>query len=394
MSESVSNMSGSAAEQSKNGLKITALLGLVMAARIIGLAVVLPVLAHYANNLPGGTPALAAMAIGIYGLTQAVLQVPFGMLSDKTGRKAVVILGLGLFAVGSVLAAIADNAWLLLLARALQGGGAIAAVINAWVADITTDKQRTAGMAILGAAVGMTFLLALIAGAPLANAIGVSGLFWLSAGLAIAGSMTVLLLPTPPNAVRASKPDFKLILARRDLLVLDSGVFVLHLALAAVFFAVPLLLSQANNTTLDGSFYVWPLLAGAVLGLPLLFAAEKMKQLPIGLLMMAAATVLGVAVLALSDGNILWLQLGLGIFFTGFVFMEAAMPSMTSKRAPADAKGAVMGTYSSSQFFGIFCGGGVAALLSGWLGLIAVLVAACLLLSVWLLILLLNRQHL
>lgn len=341
-----------------------------MAARILGLAVVIPTLSLYAVNLPNGSPALAGATIGIYGLTQAILQIPFGALSDKIGRKTIVLLGLALFVLGSVLAANVQDGWWLLLARALQGGGAIAAAINAWVTDVTTEKQRTGAMAILGASVGMTFLLALMLGAPLVQWLGVDGVFWLSAASGAIAMLVVMLLPTPTVQNSARRIDLNFLLQRTDLQLLCAGVFALHACLAAVFYVIPIWLGgditasdHPDSHTRDSvTAYVWPLLIGAAVGLAALGLAEKRQRvMPIAIIMGAIASI-GLAVL-------FWFELGgliisLSLFFIGFVFLEAALPSAASKRAPAQAKGSAMGAYSSAQFLGIFVGGSCA----GWIG--------------------------
>lgn len=372
----------------KNGLSITAALGGVMAARILGLAVVIPTLSLYAVNLPYGSPTLAGATIGIYGLTQALLQIPFGALSDKIGRKTIVLIGLTLFVLGSVLAANVEDGWLLLLARALQGGGAIAAAINAWVTDVTHEKQRTAGMAILGASVGMTFLLALILGAPLVQWLTVPGVFWLSAGCGIIAMLVVLLLPPPPNNSQARRIDLKFLLARGDLQLLCAGVFVLHASLAAVFYVVPLWLNN-NNT---GTTYLWPLLIGAIIGLGSLRIVEKRRLTIFGFILMGILTSIGLASLIVFELDAL--LPGLALFFIGFVFLEAALPSTASKRAPEHAKGSAMGAYSSAQFMGIFVGGSLAGWLHANTNLSVILIVVTGLLGLWTLMLALRKQSL
>jgi len=220
--------------------------------RMLGLFLILPVFALYAEDLEGGTPVLVGLAIGVYGLTQAVLQIPFGLISDRVGRKPVIVVGLLLFALGSVIAATADDIWVIIMGRAIQGSGAIAAAIMALLADLTRESQRTKAMALVGITIGMSFSAALILAPLMQHWIGMSGIFWLTAGLAVMGILILLLVvPTPAQSSVHGDAEpvpamFRRVLANFDLLRLDLGIFILHLVLTGLFLSIPLVLRDAG----------------------------------------------------------------------------------------------------------------------------------------------------
>ncbi len=340
-------------------------LALLYSFRMLGLFMVLPLLALYAADLPDATPSLIGLALGIYGLTQALLQVPLGWLSDQVGRKPVIIGGLLLFAAGSVLAAVADSLWGIVLGRALQGAGAIAATVMALVADLTSEEQRTKAMAIVGVSIGLSFAVALVLGPVIAAAGGLASVFWVTALLALGGIAVVLLLvPNPAAApvdhsdVGARKGMFLQALRDPALLRLDFGVFSLHFILVACFLVVPGALEQLAGVDRAHHWQVYlPVLALSILGmLPLMRMAERgglphqMFLSGIGLLV-AAVLVLGVAARP-------WLFfLGLWLFFVGFNYLEATLPSQISKSVFAGGKGTALGVFSTCQFFGAFAGG-------------------------------------
>jgi len=354
-----------------NDTERRATLGLagIYGSRMLGLFLILPVFALYAEHLASATPVLIGMAIGIYGLTQAVLQIPFGLLSDRIGRKPVIVGGLLLFTLGSVIAATADDIGMIIVGRAIQGSGAIAAAVMALLADLTRDSQRTKAMAAVGIAIGMSFTVALIAG-PFFNAwIGVPGLFWITAALAIAGILILLLVvPTPKHSSVHSEAEpvpalFGKVLRDTQLLRLDAGIFTLHLVLTALFLALPLTLRDAGLPVEEHTWLYLPvMLLSMGLMVPFVIMAEKkgkMKQV-----FTAAIGALGIALLGfwLFSGSIWGLGLMLLLFFTGFNLLEATLPSLVSKLAPGAIRGTAMGVYSTSQFSGAFVGG----LLGGW----------------------------
>ena len=341
----------------------------IYGSRMLGLFLILPVFALYAEELASATPVLIGMAIGIYGLTQALLQIPFGLLSDKIGRKPVIIGGLLLFVLGSIIAAMADDIWMIILGRAIQGSGAIAAAVMALLADLTRDSQRTKSMAMVGVTIGFSFTLALIAG-PLFNTwVGVPGLFWITAALAVGGIVILLLVvPTPEHSSVHGDAEpipglFGKVLRDPQLLRLDAGIFTLHFVLTSLFLALPLTLRDAGLPVEKHSWLYLPvMLLSMGLMVPFIIMAEKkgkMKQVFTG-----SISVLGIALLGfyLLSSSIWGLGLMLLLFFIGFNLLEATLPSLVSRLAPGAIRGTAMGVYSTSQFSGAFAGG----LLGGW----------------------------
>ncbi|MGP9498409.1 MULTISPECIES: MFS transporter [unclassified Halomonas] len=368
---------------------ISGLAGLY-ASRMLGLFMVLPVLALYADALEGATPLLVGFALGVYGLTQAILQIPFGWLSDRIGRKRVIAFGLLVFAIGSVVAAMADSIGGVIIGRALQGGGAVAAAIMALLADQTREQVRTAAMAIIGLSIGVSFGIAMVVGPWLASWAGLSGVFWFTALLTLLG-LVVLWRWVPPAPRRLRHRDVgmdrqqvKSVIMRPDLWRLDLSIFTLHLVLMAIFVAVPFRLQEAGIPLAHhGLAYLGIMGLSFVAMVPLMIVAEKKQQIKVVcLLAIGAITVsLGGLGSSFSHGN--WLFVGLFIFFTGFNLLEATLPSMLSKLAPAGAKGTAMGVYSTSQFLGAFLGGTLGGLLANVWGLDAVFIGCAALALLW-----------
>lgn len=369
---------------------ITGLAGLY-ATRMLGLFMVLPVLALYADDLAGATPLLVGLALGIYGLTQAVLQIPFGLLSDRIGRKAVIAGGLVLFALGSVVAAEATTIGGVIVGRCLQGSGAVAGAIMALLADQTREEVRTAAMATIGLSIGMAFAVAMVVGPLVAAPFGLGGVFWLTAALALA-SLLVLwrLVPAAPRRARhrdvgLDRGQLRDTLTRGDLLRLDFSIFALHLILMAAFVAVPFRLVDVG---IDASQHGWVYLA--VMGLafvgmvPLVIVAEKRRRMKATFL--GAVGGMAAILLLLGEfGQQRWVLIGLlWAFFVVFNLLEATLPSMISKLAPAGAKGTAMGVYSTSQFLGAFLGGVLGGALAQRFGYDAVFLGGALLAAVWL----------
>ena len=366
-------------------------LAAIMATRMLGLFMILPVFSLYAESLPDATPFLIGLAIGIYGLTQALLQVPFGMASDKFGRRGMITLGLILFAIGSVVAASADSLMGIILGRALQGAGAVAAVIMALTADLTREEQRTKAMAIIGMSIGGAFTLALVVGPLLNHWIGISGIFWFTAGLALI-AIVILWTQVPEPAQSHMHHDAQLdpgltlsVLADTQLLRLDAGILILHSILTATFVVVPFVLRDSLGIQVEHHSWVYlpVLLFSAAAMVPFIIIAEKkrkMKQIFVG-----AVSVLGISLFAMSQWyasatvffGLLWL------FFTAFNFLEASLPSLVSKTAPAARKGTAMGVYSSSQFMGAFIGGSAGGWLYGELGISGVFMFAAAMIAIW-----------
>ncbi|WP_417792527.1 MFS transporter [Stutzerimonas xanthomarina] len=345
-------------------------LALVFAFRMLGMFMVLPVLATYGMDLQGATPALIGLAIGAYGLTQAVLQIPFGVISDRIGRLPVIYFGLLIFAAGAVLAATADSIWGVIAGRVLQGAGAISAAVMALLSDLTREQHRTKAMAMIGMSIGVSFAVAMVVGPLLTSAFGLSGLFWVTAGMAALGILVVAAIPRAPAHIRhresgVARQALGATLRHPDLLRLDFSIFALHAVLMASFVALPLAL--VNEAALPKEQHWWVYLAALVVGffgmVPFIIYGEKKRQMK--------RVVLGsVAVLLLSElflwwfGNQLWsLVAGMIVFFIAFNLLEASLPSLISKVAPAGGKGTAMGIYSTSQFLGSGLGG----VLGGWL---------------------------
>lgn len=363
----------------------------VFAVRMLGLFMILPTFALYAKELAGYTAVLAGLAIGIYGLTQGLLQIPMGMLSDRIGRKPVIIGGLLLFAIGSAIAASADSVYGVIAGRALQGAGAIASAVMALAADLTREDQRMKIMAMIGMSIGSSFALALILGPLLHGWFGMAGIFWVTAGLAILGIVLVVFRVPKPVVSRFHRDTnvdpglLKTILTDTQLLRVDAGVLILHMIMTATFMAIPLILKQQMGLPAEDHWRVYlpVLILSVVLILPLIIQAEKkrlMKQIMLGAILGLGLACAGMYVWHQSLGV---LVLMLVIFFTGFNLLEASLPSLVAKIAPAAHKGTAMGAFSSAQFLGAFLGG----LMGGWLtqeyGLAGVFLGNTLLAGVW-----------
>lgn len=350
--------------------RATLSLSSIYALRMLGLFMILPVLSLFAEQMEGATPVLIGLAISVYGLTQAILQIPFGLLSDRFGRKKIIILGLILFAAGSVVAAVSTTIYGVLLGRAIQGGGAIAAAIMALVADLTQEVHRTKAMATIGASIGISFGIAITLGPIIAGYVGVSGIFWLTGVLALLAILVVLfIVPNPKKSV--VHPDAQLVpsqifsvLKSPDLLRLDYGIFILHLCLTATFVVLPLLIRDAGlPPESHWKIYLPVLITSMACIIPFVIIAEakrKMKIVFVGAIITLTIANLGLFKLHTDLYGLIGF---LWLFFCGFNLLEATLPSLISKTAPGDLKGTAMGAYSSSQFMGAFVGGAS----GGWL---------------------------
>ncbi len=340
-------------------------LAMLYAMRMLGLFMVLPVFVLYGQDLEGATSELLGIAIGAYGLSQAVLQIPFGSLSDRFGRKPLICIGLLIFALGSVIAAVSESIYGVILGRFLQGAGAIASVLMALLSDLTSEESRTKAMALVGMSIGVSFALALILGPLLGRIGGLSGIFWFTAVMAFVGLIWVLWAVPEPERLTRSR-DTRLfgeqlgdVLRQSELLRLDVGIFCLHLALTAMFVAVPISLVQVAG--LEETSHWWFYLSVMVLSffamVPFIIIAEKkrlMKQVFLGALFLLAVASASVS----SSHHQVWaVWISLFAFFMAFNFLEASLPSMVSKVAPAGNRGTAMGVYSTAQFMGAFVGG-------------------------------------
>ncbi len=362
--------------------------------RMLGLFMILPVFSIYARQLEGATPALIGLAISAYGLTQAVLGIPFGLWSDRVGRKRVIAFGLFIFAAGSVVAALADSIYGVILGRAVQGAGAVAAVVMALAADLTREEHRTKAMALIGISIGISFAISMVAGPVLDGLIGVKGIFWIIACLALAGiAMLYWIVPSPTVSrfhrdAEAQPEQFGKVLGNPELLRLDYGIFSLHAILTATFVVIPLILR--DNVQLETSSHWMIYLPVFVLSMfsmvPFVILAEakrKMKPVFIAFIFIIALADMG---LLFVSGNVYVIGAMLYVFFTGFNLLEATLPSMVSKVAPPELKGTAMGVYSTAQFLGAFVGGVSGGAIYGAFGINQVFAFCALLALLWALI--------
>jgi len=377
-------------------------LALIYALRMLGLFLLLPLIALYAEDLAHATPTLMGIAFGVYGLTQALLQIPFGALSDRFGRKRLIGLGLLLFIVGSLLCAFATSIYGLIVGRALQGAGAISGVVIALVADLTPEKERTIAMAIIGISIGATFSLAFALSPLIAGWIGVSGLFILTAILAFM-SLLVLYLWVPSPRTMLMRPVLSgramwAICKAPRLLQLDVSIFLLHMLLAITFIAVPFVLRDHLGLAIEdqGKLYL-PVLFTSFFGLiPLLLLSRKtgfIQGLFYGAIMLLALSQLVLCWVLYGASHAYWgVYIGLWLFFVGFNFLEAQLPALVSKAAPVEHKGLALGVYSTAQFLGIFVGGGLGGLLLDKIGLSALFLVGAFICIIWLICLRGNKD--
>ncbi|MGL4230665.1 MAG: MFS transporter [Casimicrobium sp.] len=361
----------------------------IFALRMLGLFLILPVFAIYGKDLPGGQEAyLIGLAISIYGLTQAIFQIPFGAASDRLGRKPVIVFGLIVFAIGSVVAALSDTIAGVIAGRAIQGAGAVSAAVSAFIADSTRDEVRTKAMAMVGGSIGLTFALSLIAAPPLTATIGLSGLFWLTAVLALLGVVVVVWF-VPPAPVHPEKPEP---IAHGDVLFdpqlfrLNVGVFVLHLSQTALFVVVPTLLVERGALPSPSHWMVYLpviVLSFAAMIPPMIAAERKGKIRVVFLAAIALLTVTMLLAPTLSNQALTGLVVFLILFFIAFNLLEAMQPSLVSRLAPARVKGFAMGVYNTTMALGLFAGGIVGGTLAKRFGNDTVFYGCAALAAIW-----------
>ncbi len=368
----------------------------IFALRLLGLFLILPVFAVYAQSIPGGNDAtLVGLALGIYGLTQGLLQIPYGVASDRWGRKPVIAAGLIVFAVGSFIAAAATDITWTIVGRAVQGAGAISAAVTAFIADSTRDQHRTKAMALVGGSVAVTFAGSLVLAPALYAAIGVNGMFAMTGGLVIAaiGVLLWVVPPAPPKAHRSAGSASSVTLDPQ-LLRLNIGIFVLHAVLMAMFVVIPLLLVQRAGLPLSEHWKVYfpvVILSFALMMRPLMVAERRaiVRPLFIGSIVLVMIAQLG---FLLFGDSLAWLALWLLLFFTGFNMLEAFLPSLVSRVAPASAKGLALGIYNTAQALGLFAGGALGGVIAARWGAEGVFVFAASVTAVWWLIALGMRE--
>ena len=377
-------------EERRAGIGLASIYGL----RMLGLFIILPVFALYAEHLPGGdSHLLMGIALGAYGLTQAILQIPAGWMSDRYGRKPIIYASLILFALGSFIAASADNIYLVILGRIVQGAGALNAAVMALTADLTREEHRTKAMAMIGITIGITFSISMVLSPLLNSWIGVPGIFAMTGVLALlAMGVVKYVIPDPVitrfhSDTEASGKQFANVLRNPELLRLDFGIFSLHAILMSVFMQVPFVLER-NGLALAQHWYVYlpvMFIAFFLMVPPIIIAEKKAKMKQI--FMLAVGLAAGGQILLMFAQNSLWgVAFALLIFFTAFNVLEATLPSMISKIAPLASKGTAMGVYSSVQFLGAFIGATVGGALMQYVGGNAVFIFAIVLLLIWLIV--------
>ena len=380
-----------------NSVEKRAILGVggIFALRMIGLFMIVPVFSVYGDNYAHATPFLIGLAVGIYGLGQAIFQIPMSLAADKFPRKPIIFLGLVLFALGGIIAANATDIYEVIIGRALAGSGAVSAVLMALLADVTREEMRTKAMATMGLTIATSIMLAFAFGPLLVGSLGISGLFWLTAGFAVLAMLLLLFVPTPLRVLKHNLDNKSIgrqlsdVLKIADLNRLHIGIFALHLTMTAIFVILPHQLNEVMGLSVrqQGLVYLPLLFIGFAVALPFIIIAEKkrkMRQVFLGAIALMTAAL---ALLAIGSQVGVGIILGLLLYFMGFNLLEATIPSWISKRAPVANKATAMGLNSSSQFFGAFVGGAMGGLLLSqpnllaW-GILAVIMGVSLLLII------------
>ena len=381
-------------------LRSSLALALIFFLRMFGLFLILPVFVLYAETLPDATPVLIGLALGCYGLTQAMFQIPFGMISDRIGRKPVIAAGLLIFILGSIIAGNSDSIFMIILGRALQGAGAIAAAVMALAADLTRDSQRSKAMALIGISVGFAFALAIIAGPVFNPLIGVPGLFYVSAGLAILAIIALFMLVPAPDKYHHHAYQDELagklmpVLADKKLLRLYISIFILHMILMASFVVVPLTLRDLAGINADHHWQIYlpVLVISALIMMPFLILGERYNKT--GLFFYGAVFLMILAQFGLFAWHMsaMSITVMLILFFLAFNFLEATLPALITKAAPLSKKGTALGIYSTSQFIGTFIGGLAGGYLYEHYGLDSVFIFGGIISIIWLCMLLIMQN--
>jgi MFS family permease len=371
---------------SSSELRASLSLAAIFALRLFGMFVILPIFALWTQGRPGWSLQLAGIAMGAYGLTQGVLQIPFGWLSDRHGRKRMLYIGLALFACGSFMCAFGETPWVMIAGRVVQGAGAISGVAIAMAADLTRDSQRTKAMAIIGSTIGVVFALSFVAAPFLEKAIGLPGIFAATGALVIA-SMAVVrwIVPDAPAVKRAaSAAALWKGLKDPELVRLNVGIFALHAVLMAIFVVVPVCLVRAGLPAGEHWLvYLGAVGASFILMLPAVIGPTAHRERPV-FLVSVATIALSLAVLALEIDRVGGIVAALVIFFTGFNVLEAKLPALVSRAAPREATGSATGVYSSVQFLGTFFGAASGGAIAQHAGFTAVLVTCLAVTAAWL----------
>lgn len=396
----MSSVDKSSEQMNPTEVRATVGLSLVFAFRMLGMFMVLPVMAIYGQSLQDATPILIGLAVGAYGYTQAVLQIPLGMLSDRVGRLPIILIGLFLFFIGSVVAAMSGSIWGVLFGRVLQGMGAISAAVMALLSDLTREQNRTKAMASIGMSIGASFAVAIIMGPILANHFGLHGLFWFIAAMAASGFLLmVFVVPKPDQRLirrdaAIAKADFLPTLKDLDLFRLDFSIAAVHMVMMANFLALPMIL--LNDVGLPKNQHWWVYLIafiGSAFGMiPMIIFGEKKRKLK-QVLIASVCILLVCSLFFLFDHSSVWaLLIGILVFFIAFNTIEAILPSMISKVAKAGAKGTAMGIFSTSQFLGAGIGASASGILIKFGGVSATFIGSIVICVIWLAILLRMKE--
>lgn len=376
-------------------MRATISLASIYGLRMLGMFLILPIFAIYASTLPEKPSSLMiGLALGAYGLTQAMFQLPFGMASDKFGRKPVIYFGLAIFAIGSMVAALAMNIEGIILGRAIQGAGAVSAVVTALVADLTRDENRTKAMATIGGTIGIAFALSLVGGPILNQWIGVPGIFALTAVLTLAAIAVVkFVVPDPMNShyhsdASAAPAKLKDVLKNKQLLRLNYGIFALHAAQMAMFVVVPFAIvkSSGMHENQHWLIYLPVLIASFVFMVPAIIYAEKQAKIKLVFVSAIALMLVAQLMFAASIQHFWGIVISLLMYFIAFNVLEASLPSIISKIAPAAAKGTAIGVYNTSQSLGIFVGGVFGGYLSHVFGFSSVFIFCSVMMFLWLIL--------
>jgi len=363
--------------------------------RIFGLFLILPVFSLYATGLEHATPFLIFLTLGAYVLTQAILQIPFGILSDRWDRKKAIVLGLLIFALGSVIAGLADSIYGVLAGRLIQGAGAISAAVIALLADLTREEQRTKAMAVIGVGIGFIFMASMILGPVFELWVGVDGIFMLTAVAAVLAIPVLLKITPEPKRLsktgdaRSIKAQLAQVIHNPQLLQLDFGILVLHMVLTSIFVVVPFVLVDLGGLEKADHWKVYSsVMVLGVIGMLPFMAVSHQREKVRGALQLAVLIVCVAILVMLFSVNTNWwgLLIGLTLFFVGFNTLEATLPSLISRVAPITSKGTATGVYNSSQFMGVFIGGAASGWLSGLYGYHAVFILCLVFSLLWLLI--------
>ncbi|MGA4438535.1 MFS transporter [Psychrobacter pocilloporae] len=364
-----------------NSVEKRAILGVggIFALRMIGLFMIVPVFSVYGDNYAHATPFLIGLAVGIYGLGQAIFQIPMSLAADKFPRKPIIMLGLILFAAGGIIAANATDIYQVIIGRALSGSGAVSAVLMALLADVTREEMRTKAMATMGLTIATSIMLAFAFGPLLVGSLGISGLFWLTAGFAILAMLLLFVVPTPMRVLKHNLDNKSIgeqlatVLKIGDLNRLHFGIFALHLTMTAIFVILPHQLTEVMGLSVrqQGLVYLPLLFVGFAVAIPFIIIAEKKRKMRQVFLSAIAVMTAALAFLAFGSQVGVGIIFGLLLYFMGFNLLEATIPSWISKRAPVANKATAMGLNSSSQFLGAFVGGAMGGLLLNQSNLLA-----------------------